>query len=112
VSLTSIHHLQAAVRGVKVSQELLDYIVAIVNATRSFAGIQIGASPRASLGLMKTAQALALFDGYEFVTPDHIQEIAIPVLAHRLALDPQARFAGETPEGIVHQILKTIPVPH
>ncbi|MFZ9739168.1 MAG: AAA family ATPase [Prochlorotrichaceae cyanobacterium] len=111
-SLEDIQGLRTAVQQVRVSAELLRYLVDIVNATRSFPGIQIGASPRASLSFMKIAQALAFFDGYDFVTPDHVQEIAIPVLAHRLALDPQARFAGETTEGTVHQILKTIAVPH
>jgi MoxR-like ATPase len=111
-SLEDIQGLRTAVQRVRVSAELLRYLVDIVNATRSFPGIQIGASPRASLSFMKIAQALAFFDGYDFVTPDHVQEIAIPVLAHRLALDPQARFAGETTEGTVHQILKTIAVPH
>ena len=112
VSLDSILDLRHAVQQVRISAEVLRYLVDLVNQTRSFPGVQLGASPRASLSLMKIAQALAFFDGYDFVTPDHVQEIAIPVLAHRLALDPQARFAGETPEGIVQQILKSVPVPH
>jgi len=74
-------------------------------------GVQLGASPRASLSLMKIAKAIALFDGHEFVTPDHVQEIAVPAIAHRMVLDPQARFSGATAEGIVEEILKTIPVP-
>ncbi|MGA1411702.1 MAG: AAA family ATPase, partial [Prochlorotrichaceae cyanobacterium] len=82
-SLEDIQGLRTAVQQVRVSAELLRYLVDIVNATRSFPGIQIGASPRASLSFMKIAQALAFFDGYDFVTPDHVQEIAIPVLAHR-----------------------------
>jgi len=100
------------VQQVRISAEVLRYLVELVNQTRSFPGVQLGASPRASLSLMKIAQALAFFDGYDFVTPDHVQEIASPVLAHRLSLDPQARFAGETSEGIVQQILKSVPVPH
>jgi MoxR-like ATPase len=87
------------------------YIVALVRGTRNYTGVLIGASPRASLALMKTAQTLALFDGMEFVTPDHIQEIAMPVIAHRLMLDSQARFSGMTSSQVVEEVIKTTPVP-
>ena len=73
--------------------------------------MQLGASPRASLALMKAAQALALLDGREFVTPENVQEIAVPVIAHRTMLDPQARFSGATARGIVEDILNKTPVP-
>ncbi len=103
--------LKEHVKKVRISEELKRYIVDIVRATRSVSGIELGASPRASLAFMKTAQALALFDGNEFVTPEHIQEIAVPIIAHRMVMDPQARFSGRTVEGVVEEILKTIPVP-
>src|SRR5262245_24404967 len=93
--------LRAAVKQVRLSQELKRYIVDVTGATRRAAGVQLGASPRASLALMKAAQALALFDGLEFVTPEHIQEIAVPVIAHRLSLEPQAKFSGVSAAGIV-----------
>jgi MoxR-like ATPase len=96
---------------IRISAELKRYIVDITNATRTYKGVQLGASPRASLALMKIAKALAMFDGIEFVTPEHIQEIAVPVVAHRMVMDPQARFSGSTPEAVVEDILKTIPVP-
>jgi MoxR-like ATPase len=60
---------------------------------------------------VKAAQALALLDGSEFVVPEHIQDIAVPVVAHRLVIDPQARFSGVTAQGIVEEIVKKIPVP-
>ena len=60
---------------------------------------------------MKAAQALALFDGLEFVTPDQIQELAIPVIAHRLVMEPQARFSGVTARGVVEGILNSTRVP-
>jgi len=69
--------------------------VDLVAATRTAVGVQLGASPRASIALMKTAQALALFDGADFVTPEQIQSLAMPVIAHRLVLEPQ-RFSGVT----------------
>jgi len=103
--------LRQAARRVRVSPELKRYIVDLVGATRTVPGVQLGASPRASLALMKTAQALALFDGLDFVTPEQIQELAIPVIAHRLALDPQARFSGLTAESVVQDIVKKLPAP-
>lgn len=96
---------------VRISDELMKYLVTLCGATRTARGVQLGASPRASLAMMKAAQALALFDGLEFVTPDHLQELAVPVLAHRLALDPQARFSGRTARGVVEEILRQVPVP-
>jgi len=103
--------LKKQVKEVRISEELKRYVVDIVSATRSAPGVQLGASPRASLALMNTSKALALFDGQEFVAPEQVQEIAVPVIAHRMVVDPQARFAGRTAEGVVEEILKTIPVP-
>ncbi|WP_446009846.1 AAA family ATPase [Candidatus Electrothrix sp.] len=99
------------VHALHVSEELKQYIVQLVHATRSSPGLVLGAGPRASLSLMQTARALALFDGLDFVTPDHIQELAVPVIAHRLILDPQARFSGQTTQGIVEEIMESLPVP-
>ena len=98
-------------KEIRISEELKRYMVDLVSATRTFQGVQLGASPRASLSLMKTAKTLAMFDGNEFVTPEHIQEIAVPVIAHRMIMDPQAHFSGRTAEGVVEDILKTVPVP-
>ena len=98
-------------KTIRLSEELKRYIVDLVAATRSAQGVQLGASPRASLALMKTAKALAMFDGHEFVTPEHIQEVAVSVIAHRIVMDPQARFSGTTAEGIVEDILNTLAVP-
>ncbi len=96
---------------VRVSADLKLYIAELVRATRGAEGVSIGASPRGALALMKTAQALALLDATEFVTPDHVQELAVPVIAHRLVMDPQARFSGRTPEAVVQETLQEIPVP-
>jgi MoxR-like ATPase len=111
VSMQEVNQLRQQVKQVRISPELKRYLVDIVNATRSSAGVQLGASPRASLTLMKTAQALALFDGNDFVSPENIQEIAAPVIAHRIVMEPQARFSGKTAEGIVEEILDSVPVP-
>ena len=111
VSLDDVLALRRDVKAVRVSDEIKRYVVDLVGETRSAPGVQLGASPRASLALTKTAQALALLDGREFVTPEHVQEIAGPVIAHRIVLDPQARFSGATALGLVEDILKKIPVP-
>ena len=110
-TLADVLTLKRAVEGIRISEELKYYTVALVAATRSAAGVQLGASPRASIALMKGAQALALFDGLEFVTPEHIQELAVPVIAHRLIMEPQARFSGLTPRGIVEDVVKKLKVP-
>jgi len=111
VSLADVQALRQRVKAVRIADELKRYAVEIVRATREAPGVQLGASPRASLALMKAAQALALLDGRDFVTPENIQEIAIPVIAHRTVLDPQARFSGATTHGVVEDILNKIRVP-
>ena len=111
VSLAEVLQLKQAAQSLRLSEELKRYVVDLVGATRRAAGVQLGASPRASLSLMKAAQALALFDGLEFVTPEQIQELAIAVIAHRLVMEPQARFAGVTARSVVETILKNTPVP-
>lgn len=103
--------LRRAVQEVEISAELRRYIVDLVAATRKTAGVRLGASPRASLALMKSSQALALFDGLGWVTPEQIQEMAVPTLAHRLVLDPQAQFSGLNQRTMVQDILRRVPVP-
>jgi MoxR-like ATPase len=110
-SVAEVLALRRAVERVRVSEELKRYLVSLVGATRSAPGVQLGASPRASLALTKGAQALALFDGLAFVTPEQIQELAVSVIAHRLVMDPQARFSGQTARGVVEEVLKKTPVP-
>ena len=111
VSVADVLSLKASVKTVRVSAELKRYAVDLVRATRGAAAVLLGAGPRASLSLTHTAQALALADGEEFVRPEHIREIAVAVLAHRLALAPEAKFSGVTAQGIVEELLKTVPVP-
>lgn len=106
-----IRRLRQAVRQVRISEEILHYIVSLVQATRQLPGVPLGASPRASLALMKASQALALFDGRPFVLPDHVAELAVSVIAHRLVLDPEARFAGTTAEGLIENLVRHHPRP-
>lgn len=111
VSVADVLALRAHVASVRISPELKRYVVDVVRETRVVPGVQLGASPRAGLALMKAAQALALLDGQTFVSPDHVQEMAVPVIAHRVIVDPQARFSGVTAERTVEDILKSLPVP-
>ncbi len=111
ISLSEAIALKQQVEQIRVSDTMKRYLVDLVNATRTAEGVQLGGSPRGSVALMKVAQALALFDGYEFVTPEHIQELAVSVIAHRLVMQPQARFSGQTATGVVQEILKNIRVP-
>jgi len=111
VSLAEVLRLKQAVQSVRISEELKYYTVGLVGATRTASGVQLGASPRASIALMKAAQALALFDGLDFVTPEQIQELAVPVIAHRLVMEPQARFSGLSARGVVEGVVKKLKVP-
>lgn len=111
LTLDDVHALQAAVSQVRISDELRHYIVALSNATRQIEEIQLSASPRASLSLMKLAQALSVFEGRDFVTPETIQEIAPDVIAHRLVITPEAKFNGLTGRTVVEGILENTPVP-
>jgi MoxR-like ATPase len=110
-TLADVLALKRAVENIRISGELKRYAVDLVAATRTAPGVQLGASPRASIALMKTAQAEALFDGFDFVTPDQLQKLAVPVIAHRLVLEPQARFSGGSARTVVEGILKKLPVP-
>jgi len=110
-TLADVLAVKRAAEGVRISAELKRYAVDLVAATRTAGGVQLGASPRASIALMKTAQAVALFDGADFVAPEQIQKLAVPVIAHRLVLEPQARFSGLTARGVVEDIVRKLRVP-
>ncbi len=103
--------LMAAAKHVRFSPELRDYVVALVGATRGRPEIQLSASPRASLALMKVSQAMALFEGGDFVSPEIIQKMAVDVIAHRLVLEPEARFGGLSARQIVMDLIAQTPVP-
>ncbi len=103
--------LRRSVSDVRISEELKRYIVDLVSASRTAKGVRLGASPRASLTLMRLAQALALFDGLAFVTPEQVQEGAVPVIAHRLVIDLESKFAGTNASAVVENILRELPVP-
>ena len=103
--------LQHAVREVHVSPAVEDYIVAIVRATRAHPEVELGASPRGSLGLYRTAQALAAIRGRSHVLPDDVKELVPCVLPHRLITTAQARLRERGAREIAQEILKAVPAP-
>jgi MoxR-like ATPase len=111
ITCEDVLKIRRACTDIFISDELKHYIVDLVAATRTHPGIQMGASPRAGIMLMKCAQARALIDDSEFVTPDIIQELAIPVIAHRIALDADAQFSGADNSRVVQELLAEVPVP-
>lgn len=97
--------------SVTVDDKIIDYITRLVNTTRKTPGIEVGASPRASIFLLKAARALAAVDGRIFVVPDDVKEASFSVLRHRLILDSEAEIAGKTPDNFIESIIKKVEIP-
>jgi MoxR-like ATPase len=103
--------LKMRVREVRMADELRHYVVELVRSTRTASQVKLGCGPRASIALAHAAKALALFDGNDFVRPEHVHELAVTVLAHRIVLDPQAKFAGASAQALVADIVREVKVP-
>jgi MoxR-like ATPase len=106
-----IRELVAAVREVHVSEPIRQYIIDLVTATRTSAELRLGASPRAALHLLRASRAHAALDGRDFVIPDDVQTLAIPVLAHRLLPSTAAVVGRELPDRILSAIVQRLPLP-
>jgi len=102
---------QQEIASVQVSRSVADYLVSLVSATRSHPMVRMGASPRASRALFRAAKAWAAMSGRTFVTPDDIQALAQPVLAHRLLLSNEARISGTTAADIISGLVNHLPAP-
>jgi MoxR-like ATPase len=98
-------------RTVVVEAKVLDYINALVRATREWSTLAMGASPRGSIALLAASQSLALVRGRTFVTPDDVKEMALPILRHRVILRPEAEVEGTQADQVIGQILASLPVP-
>lgn len=103
--------LQDQAAQVYVSDAVVAYIVALAGATRSHTDLSMGASPRGSRGLYRAAKVWAAMEGRDYVTPDDVQYLAVPVLSHRLLLTGQARFSGKSAESVVREVLSSVEVP-
>ncbi len=99
------------IERVFIKDELISYIATIVHQTRNNGDLFIGASPRASMAIIKTAKALAALRGRDFVTPDDIQAVCYPVLCHRIILSPEKEMEGVTIESVIKEMIKKIEVP-
>jgi len=96
---------------VYVEESLNRYVVALLRTTRADARLYLGASPRAGIALLRVAKARALADGREYLSPDDVKAVAVPVLAHRLIVAPEARSSGLGDVAIVEDALEKTPVP-
>ena len=90
---------------------MLDYVVSIVEATRSLGEVLLGVSPRGSIALMQAAKGCALLEGRRYVLPDDVQRMAAPVLCHRMVLRTRAGMQRQTPETVLDAVLRAVPVP-
>ena len=111
VSLEEITNLQIARENIVVSKPVKEYITTIVQTTRNHEMIKFGASPRGSMALMRSAQALAAMEGRAYTLPDDVKTLIRPVLAHRLILNENEMLRGEKPDGILNEIIEQTPVP-
>lgn len=111
VTPDDILQAQEAVRAVRVDASVAEYLLRIVQATRTDSRLRLGLSTRGSLALYRTAQARAALDGRDYALPEDIRALAVPVLAHRLGLDTKAKYGGVLPDQIITQALGEVPVP-
>jgi len=108
--LDELRQMQVGVKEIYVDQGVADYIVRLVGATREHADVYLGASPRGSLHLYKAAQAMAAINGRDYVIPDDVKQLAVPVLGHRLIVRSQASLREVDNDAIVREVLSTVPI--
>jgi MoxR-like ATPase len=110
VTMEDIEYVQNNYTAVHVSEEIKDYIIEIVNATRSHREVELGCSPRATLNMMKGSQALAAIRGRDYVVPEDIKELAVPILSHRLMLKNELS-SGSKSKSLIEEIINTVEAP-
>lgn len=110
-STADIDKIQEVLAKIKIEDQLLDYIAQITSSTRNHAKLYLGASPRASLNIVKASKARAAMSGRDFITPDDIQSVAFHVLNHRIILTPEAEMEGLLPKDVIQEIIHKIEVP-
>ena len=111
MSADDIRSIREILKEIRIEDQLLKYIAEITHETRTHGKLYLGASPRASLSMMKASKALAAMRGRDFVVPDDVQYVAYHVLNHRIILTPEAEMEGMTPEHIIEEIVQKIEVP-
>jgi MoxR-like ATPase len=108
---SDVRALAAAVRGIHVAAPIRQYLINLINATRTSPELRLGASPRAALHLLRASRAYAALDGRDYVIPDDVQALSGPVLAHRLLPTPEALVGREMPEDVLARIVQRLPLP-
>jgi MoxR-like ATPase len=103
--------MRESLERVEISDDLLDYVIAIVTATRKDPQIQVGASPRGGLALVQLARGQALLHQRDYVIPDDIKQVAVPALAHRITLRPELWVRQVQPDDVVAAMLASVPTP-
>ena len=111
LSSEALLDLQEKARFIKVEKSVREYLVHVTRTTREHPAVELGVSPRGTLSLYKTAQALAALRGRDYVIPDDIKLLAPSVLTHRIIIHPQTRLRGRTPEQVITEIVDSVPVP-
>jgi MoxR-like ATPase len=107
----AVSHLQRLAARQRVDEQVVDYAVRLVRATREQASVVVGSGPRGALALVRGARAVALLDGRNYVTPDDIKRVALPALRHRIALAPDALLEGRTPNDVLTEVLGAVGAP-
>jgi MoxR-like ATPase len=110
LSLEELRQMQAGIKEIYVDQTVAEYIVRLVTATREHPDVYLGSSPRGSINLYRSGQALAALEGRDYVIPDDVKQLAVAVLAHRLIIKTQASLREIDPDSIVREILGQVPI--
>jgi MoxR-like ATPase len=110
LDLEELRQMQSGIKEIYVDQTVAEYIVRLVTATREHPDVYLGASPRGSLNLYRSSQALAALEGRDYVIPDDVKQLAVAVLAHRLIIKSQASLREIDPDSIVREILAQVPI--
>ncbi len=111
IDAKTIKECQTFIEKIRIDDALIDYITALAQATRNHPSIYLGASPRASLSIMKASKALAAMAGRDFVSPDDVQTACIPILNHRILLTASAEMEGFSSEDLIKEVIDSIEVP-
>ena len=111
LSAEQIAAYQKVIKDIVVEDNLLKYIAAIVNNTRTNANLYLGASPRASIAILDASKAVAAINGRDFITPDDIKKVVSPILCHRIILTPEREMEGYTAEKMIKDLIQTIEIP-
>ncbi|TLP81648.1 AAA family ATPase [Maribacter sp. ACAM166] len=111
LSAAEIAAYQDVIKDIIVEDNLLKYIAAIVNNTRTNANLYLGASPRASIAILDASKAVAAINGRDFITPDDIKKVVSPILCHRIILTPEREMEGLTAKKMVQDLIQTIEIP-